>query len=155
MSSEGWKTDRWESQAGLDHTERKGLRGSWMELQAGGHSPSLGVGGSHQRFLKSYSEQQHRHCPLRPGRDSRGQSGAQRGVQREEAGLLEQGLEPADVRYHQVPGKRLSCTESGLNAAHRSGVTLSERVAATGESEQILGERCRHSGGDVRASHRP
>lgn len=146
MSSEGWKTDRWESRAGLDHTERKGLRGSWMELPAGGHSPSLWGGGGHQRFLKSYSDQQHRHCPRRPGRDSRGQSGAQRGVQRGEAGLLEQGVEPVDVRYHQVPGRGFRA-ESGLNTAHQSGVTLSERAAATGESEQILGERCGHSGG--------
>lgn len=43
-SLKGWKNDRLESRAGLDHTERKGLRGSWVEVQAGGHSPSLVLG---------------------------------------------------------------------------------------------------------------
>ena len=35
--------------------------------------PQLGVGGCNQRFLKSYRDEQHRHCHLRPGRDSCGQ----------------------------------------------------------------------------------
>lgn len=87
--------------------------------------PQLGFGGCNQRFLKSYRDEQTDTAAsgqeeIAVGREWSSERGDKR---------RGRGLEPADVRHHQVPGKRVLCTESGLNTTHRSAVRPSEQAA--------------------------
>lgn len=89
--------------------------------------------GYNQRFRKSYRDEQHRRCRLRPGKDSRGQRVELREEWKEERpGYRSRGLEPADARHHQVPGKRVLCTVR----ADRHSQVWSDAFRASGTGPQ-------------------